>query len=131
LKENKLQEGVVMKKEKKRPEVGEMKVYLHDDRSKPTFLVPLNNELFLAWVKRDDTHKPEWTLKSIKYIYAMKQKFGQDATPFDVCEKSEMLTEASPLEVLTLTFGSIEQVRDLYNQHMKTLGLIPKEKGQK
>lgn len=108
---------------KKEEQVSEMKTYLHKDRSKPTFLIPINDELFLAWVKREDIQKPEWTLKSIKYIYAMKQKFGENATTFEVCSKSTFLTEATPLEILMLTGMSIEQVRDVYNQHIKTLGL--------
>jgi len=112
---------------KKIEQAFEMKVYLHKDRSKPTFLIPVNNELFLAWVKRDDIQKPEWTLKSINYIYAMKQKFGDKATTFEVCTKSEFLTEAGPLEVLMLTDLSIEQVRDIYNQHVKTLGVKKEE----
>jgi hypothetical protein len=116
-----------MADKKKRSVVGEMVVYLHDDRSKPTFLIPLNDELFLAWVKRDEIHKPEWTLKSIKYIYAMKQKFGQDCTTFDVCTKSNMLIEAGPLDILMHTAMSVEQVRDCYEKHMKTLNLEVKD----
>ena len=112
---------------KKIEQAFEMKVYLHKDRSKPTFLIPVNNELFLAWVKRDDIQKPEWTLKSINYIYAMKQKFGQDCTTFDVCTKSNMLIEAGPLDILMHTAMSVEQVRDSYEKHMKTLNLEVKE----
>jgi len=116
-----------MGKKKAEPVVREMKVYLHKDRSKPTFLIPVNDELFLAWLKRDDIQNPEWTLKSIKYIFAMKQKFGDNTTTFEVCTGSKNLTEATPLEVLMLTNLSYEQVRDLYNQHIKTLGVDKKE----
>jgi len=115
---------MVKKKVEQHPE---MKVYLHKDRDKPTLLIPVNDELFLVWLKRDDIQKPEWTLKSIKHIFAMMQKFGDNVTTFEVCAKSTFLTEATPLEILIIANMAYEEVRDIYNQHLKVLGETKKE----
>lgn len=104
-----------------------MKVYIHDNRKEPTLLVPVDDSKFLAWTKRDADVMSDWTLKHIKFIHAILEKFGKDVTPAEAFEKSEKCKEASPLEVLVYTGYSIEQVRDIYEQHRR---VIEEEEGK-
>jgi len=108
----------------KEPQVDkeEMNIYLRlekraDGQFMPIFLIPTTNDLFLAWVKREDEHPSEWMLKNIKYISSMRQKYGENATTFEVCEKSKFVRKATPLDILMYTNMSIEQVRDIFNTH--------------
>lgn len=87
----------------------------------PIFLVPLTNDFFLAWVKREDEHPSEWMLKNIKYISSMREKYGDNATTFEVCKKSKFLRIATPLDILMYTGMSLEQVRDIFNSHKTRL----------
>jgi len=98
-----------------------MKVYVHNDRTQPTLIVPLTEQLFLCWVQRKEMPNPEWSLKHVGYVHSLNQKAKGDIVRF--CQNSKMVTEATPLEVLLYTGNSIEQVRETYQRHLKALGL--------
>lgn len=98
----------------------EMKVYIHDDRSEPCFMIPIADGLWLVWIKRD-SGPSEWSIKNIEYIKSMRQKYPAPMTTFDVAEKSEMLVPASGLDLVLHTGQSLEEVRDIYREHKKAL----------
>ena len=97
----------------------EMKVYIHDDRSEPTFMIPIAPSLWLVWIKRDNGPS-EWSIKNLEYIKSMKQKYP-DKTCAEIGEASPMLQEATGLEVFVHSANSIEEVRDIYIEHKRVL----------
>lgn len=97
----------------------DMKVYIHDDRSEPTFMIPIADKLWLVWIKRD-SGPSEWSIKNLEYIKSMVQKYPGLSTT-EIAEKSPMLQEATALEILVHTSSSEEQVRDIFIQHRQVL----------
>lgn len=97
----------------------DMKVYIHDDRSEPTFMIPIADSLWLVWIKRD-SGPSEWSIKNLDYIKSMKEKYP-DMTCAEIAEASPMLQEATPLEILVHSNNSIEEVRDIFIEHRKVL----------
>ena len=97
----------------------EMRVYIHDDRSEPTFMIPIASGLWLVWIKRDNGPS-EWSIKNLEYIKSMKEKYP-DMTTAEIAVKSGFLQEATDLEVFVHTANSIEEVRDIFVEHKKVL----------
>jgi hypothetical protein len=97
----------------------EMKVYIHEDRTNPCFMIPISDNLWLVWHKREEDSA--WSIKNTKFIKSMRRKFPAPMTTFDIAEASSKLTEATGLDILLHTGHSYEEIRDIFIKHKQAI----------
>ncbi len=98
----------------------EMKVYIHDDRSEPCLMIPLSDNLWLVWIRRDNDNFSEWSIKNTEYIKSMREKFPTQTTA-EIAVLSEKLTEASGLDLLIHTGQSYKEVEEIFLKHKRAI----------
>jgi len=96
-------------------------IYLYSDGT--ILVIPLGYDLFLAWVNRGTSYKPEWSLKDIRYLSNVKQAFGKDCTTFDWCRKSGCFSIVSFEKACLLTNTPESVLQGKIDEAMRNIDL--------
>lgn len=106
----------------------DFKAYIHHNRMQPRLVIPLTEELFLAWITPLDDgvtplYTPEWKLRCRAEL-GIGLYIGGPPTVEELFESSVNMREATQLEILLYTNHSVGEIEEIIEDHIKTMPFI-------